>query len=220
MEKISETAYQKYIYPRHFFGLPADAEIEATYFHFTNEDRSIVVTDPCLGRGLPRLGRPWNNPHPHTTEGTGREIPGHGPFGRFSGVLLIMTPRPIRESFRNERPVPSGAAAQSYNRNRPEFSRFEHAAQFTPPPRAPPGPQYRPDPVRRRSDPPDFRSLPFDFSSGPTRTFRRPGTERRIVFPRKPAPSSSGAIPISIRHGSVLKNNKCVLHQFFILKFG
>ena len=49
MEKISETAYQKYIYPRHFFGLPADAEIEATYFHFTNEDRSIVVTDPASG---------------------------------------------------------------------------------------------------------------------------------------------------------------------------
>lgn len=49
MEKISETAYQKYIYPRHFFGLPADAEIEATYFHFTNEDRSIIVTDPASG---------------------------------------------------------------------------------------------------------------------------------------------------------------------------
>lgn len=69
MEKISETAYQKYIYPRHFFGLPADAEIEATYFHFTNEDRSIVVTD------LPRARTSSSRrrgiiPPPHTTEGT------------------------------------------------------------------------------------------------------------------------------------------------------
>lgn len=45
MEKIGETTYQKYIYPRQFFGLPDDAVIEATYFHFTNEDGSIVVKD-------------------------------------------------------------------------------------------------------------------------------------------------------------------------------
>lgn len=45
MEKIGETTYQKYIYPRQFFGLPDDAVITATYFHFTNEDGSIVVRD-------------------------------------------------------------------------------------------------------------------------------------------------------------------------------
>ena len=42
MEKISETAYQKYIYPRHFFGLPADAEIDflmsvSTFVAFVKE---------------------------------------------------------------------------------------------------------------------------------------------------------------------------------------
>ena len=45
MEKIGETTYQKYIYPRHFFNLPDDAVITATYFHFTNGDKSIVVKD-------------------------------------------------------------------------------------------------------------------------------------------------------------------------------
>ena len=45
MEKIGETSYQKYIYPRHFFGLPEGTRIEALYFYFTNEDGSIVVRD-------------------------------------------------------------------------------------------------------------------------------------------------------------------------------
>lgn len=43
MEKTGETTWQKYIYPKEFFGLPADAVIEKAYFHFTNEDKSIVV---------------------------------------------------------------------------------------------------------------------------------------------------------------------------------
>lgn len=49
MEKIGETTYQKYIYPRQFFGLPDDAVVTATYFHFTNEDGSIVVRDTSGG---------------------------------------------------------------------------------------------------------------------------------------------------------------------------
>lgn len=43
MERISETGYQKYIFPRHFFNLPDDAVITETSFYFTNEDKSIVV---------------------------------------------------------------------------------------------------------------------------------------------------------------------------------
>ncbi len=43
MEKVSSTTYQKYIYPKDFFGLPDDAVITKAYFHFTNEDESIVV---------------------------------------------------------------------------------------------------------------------------------------------------------------------------------
>ena len=45
MEKLGETSYQKYIYPRHFFSLPEGTRIEALYFYFTNEDGSIVVRD-------------------------------------------------------------------------------------------------------------------------------------------------------------------------------
>lgn len=45
MEKLGETSYQKYIYPRHFFSLPEGTRIEALYFYFKNEDGSIVVRD-------------------------------------------------------------------------------------------------------------------------------------------------------------------------------
>lgn len=45
MEKISETTWQKYIYPKDFFNLPDGAVINEAYFHFTNKDQSIVVTD-------------------------------------------------------------------------------------------------------------------------------------------------------------------------------
>ncbi len=44
MEQIGETSYQKYIFPKEFFNLPDDAVITDTYFRFTNEDQSIVVT--------------------------------------------------------------------------------------------------------------------------------------------------------------------------------
>lgn len=49
MEKIGETSYQKYIYPRHFFGLPENARIKALYFYFTNEDGSVAVRDTSGG---------------------------------------------------------------------------------------------------------------------------------------------------------------------------
>jgi len=49
MEKIGETTWQKYIYPKDFFGLPNDVVIEEAYFHFTNEDQSIIVKDPSGG---------------------------------------------------------------------------------------------------------------------------------------------------------------------------
>ena len=78
MEKISETAYQKYIYPRHFFGLPADAEIEATYFHFTNEDRSIVVTDPASGEDF-LVSETVEYSPPHTRP--------KGPAGKYPGTV-------------------------------------------------------------------------------------------------------------------------------------
>lgn len=45
MEKIGETTWQKYIYPKEFFGLPADAVITKTYFHFSNEAKTIIVKD-------------------------------------------------------------------------------------------------------------------------------------------------------------------------------
>lgn len=43
MKKVGETKYQKYLYPKEFFGLPDDASITALYFHFTNEDKSVKV---------------------------------------------------------------------------------------------------------------------------------------------------------------------------------
>ncbi|MDR2911899.1 MAG: DUF4961 domain-containing protein [Alistipes sp.] len=43
MEKIGDGAWQRYIYPRDFFDLPAGAVITATYFHFSDESGSIVV---------------------------------------------------------------------------------------------------------------------------------------------------------------------------------
>jgi len=46
MERIGETSYQKYIYPKEFFGLPDDAEITETYFHFTNKSQDIIVRQP------------------------------------------------------------------------------------------------------------------------------------------------------------------------------
>lgn len=42
---IGEDTFQKYIYPRHFFSLPSDAEIESVYVWFVNADKSVVVTD-------------------------------------------------------------------------------------------------------------------------------------------------------------------------------
>ncbi len=45
MEKVGETTWQKYIYPKEFFSLPKDAVIKEAHFHFTNADQSIVVQD-------------------------------------------------------------------------------------------------------------------------------------------------------------------------------
>jgi hypothetical protein len=45
MERVGETTWQKYIYPGEFFNLPDGAEITKAYFHFTNEDQSIIVRD-------------------------------------------------------------------------------------------------------------------------------------------------------------------------------
>ena len=44
MELIS-SRFEKYIYPKDFFGLPSDAVIEELYFYFINADGSIVVKD-------------------------------------------------------------------------------------------------------------------------------------------------------------------------------
>ncbi|SHJ88462.1 protein of unknown function [Tangfeifania diversioriginum] len=49
MEKVGETTWQKYIYPKDFFDLPDDAVIDEAYFYFTNEDKSIIVKDPSGG---------------------------------------------------------------------------------------------------------------------------------------------------------------------------
>jgi hypothetical protein len=49
MEKIGETTWQRYIYPKDYFDLPEDAAIDEAYFYFTNEDKSIVVRDPAGG---------------------------------------------------------------------------------------------------------------------------------------------------------------------------
>jgi hypothetical protein len=43
MEKVGGTSWQKYIYPKQFFNLPEGAVIKEAHFHFTNEDKSIVV---------------------------------------------------------------------------------------------------------------------------------------------------------------------------------
>jgi hypothetical protein len=45
MERVGETTWQKYIYPKEFFNLPDGAVITKAYFHFTNEDQSIVVKE-------------------------------------------------------------------------------------------------------------------------------------------------------------------------------
>ena len=44
MELIS-SRFEKYLYPKDFFGLPSDAVIEELYFYFINADGSIVVKD-------------------------------------------------------------------------------------------------------------------------------------------------------------------------------
>ncbi len=45
MEKVGETSWQKYIYPKEFFNLPDGTVITETHFHFSNEDQSIIVKD-------------------------------------------------------------------------------------------------------------------------------------------------------------------------------
>lgn len=49
MEKVSSKLFEKYIYPKQFFGLPADAVIEQLWFYFSNADGSSVVTDGDKG---------------------------------------------------------------------------------------------------------------------------------------------------------------------------
>lgn len=39
------TAFQKYIYPKEFFGLPNDVEITGIQVHFTNKEKSIIILD-------------------------------------------------------------------------------------------------------------------------------------------------------------------------------
>ncbi len=46
MGKVGETTWQKYIYAKDFFQLPEDAVIEQAFFHFTNEDKSVIVKSP------------------------------------------------------------------------------------------------------------------------------------------------------------------------------
>ncbi len=43
MEKTGDTSWQKYIYPKEFFGLPDGAVIDAVWLYFTNQDKSIIV---------------------------------------------------------------------------------------------------------------------------------------------------------------------------------
>lgn len=45
MERVSGKLFEKYIYPKQFFGLPADAVIEELWFYCSNADGSVVVTD-------------------------------------------------------------------------------------------------------------------------------------------------------------------------------
>ncbi len=106
-----------------------------------------------------------------------------------------MTPRPIRESFRNERPVPSGAAAQSYNRNRPEFSRSEHAAQFTPPASRPARAA-----VPSRPGPPSLRSAGFPQPA--IRFFLRSHTDIPQTGHRTPHRLSPQTSPVIVRRDS------------------
>lgn len=49
MEKAGETTWQKYIYPKDFFGLPEGAVIATTYFYFTNADGSVVEDNSGAG---------------------------------------------------------------------------------------------------------------------------------------------------------------------------
>lgn len=49
MERISTKLFERYIYPKQFFGLPADAVIEELRFYFTNADGSVVVKDGDKG---------------------------------------------------------------------------------------------------------------------------------------------------------------------------
>ena len=42
---VSGSRFEKYIYPKDFFGLPSDAVIEELSFYFTNADGTIVVKD-------------------------------------------------------------------------------------------------------------------------------------------------------------------------------
>jgi len=46
MERIGDTRYQKYIYPREFFNLPEGAEVKEIHFYFTNADKSVIVKQP------------------------------------------------------------------------------------------------------------------------------------------------------------------------------
>lgn len=45
MDRLSAKLFEKYIYPKQFFDLPADAVIEELRFYFRNADGQIVVTD-------------------------------------------------------------------------------------------------------------------------------------------------------------------------------
>lgn len=47
--EASGSRFEKYIYPKDFFGLPADAVIEELSFYFINADGSIVVKDNANG---------------------------------------------------------------------------------------------------------------------------------------------------------------------------
>ena len=44
MNSVSNTTYMRYIFPRHYFGLPKTAKITDLYLYFTNKDGSKVVT--------------------------------------------------------------------------------------------------------------------------------------------------------------------------------
>jgi hypothetical protein len=44
MDILDETTFQKYIFPTHYFGLPAKTKITEMYLYFTNKDGSKVVS--------------------------------------------------------------------------------------------------------------------------------------------------------------------------------